>query len=184
MSQIRLENSLVTHKDIAKTIREYQIEIETCERSMDSDMKPYYKIRNRKSGNTRYPQATKDDSIHHGITDISEKEFKQIQANKYNPTHLMAHDYPHNLLLEIINEYGVLAGILLLLFIIHVSYIGFAKMMNNIKNGSSLYPFLFYLWIFLFLNAMLSGSLNDSRLLIVTACCILINTPLIIKENE
>ena len=108
----------------------------------------------------------------------------QIQANKHDPTHLMAHDYPHNLLLEIINEYGMLAGILLLLFIIHVSYIGFAKMMNNIKNSSSLYPFLFYLWIFLFLNAMLSGSLNDSRLLIVTACCILINRPLIIKENE
>ena len=73
--------------------REYMKEIETCERSMDGDMKPYYKIRNRKSGNTRYPQMTKDDSIHHGITDISEKEFKQIQANKYDQN-LRANEYP------------------------------------------------------------------------------------------
>jgi hypothetical protein len=36
---------------------------------------------------------TKDDSIHHGITDISEKEFKQIQANKYDQN-LRANEYP------------------------------------------------------------------------------------------
>jgi len=69
------------------------IENETCERSMEIDMKPYHKIRNRKSGNTRYPQMTKDDSIHHGIIDISEKEFKQIQANKYDQN-LRANEYP------------------------------------------------------------------------------------------
>ena len=73
--------------------REYMKEIETCERSMDSDMKPYYKIRNRKSGNTRYPQPTKDDSIHHSIIPISEKEFKQIQANKYDQN-LRACEFP------------------------------------------------------------------------------------------
>ena len=64
----------------------------SSERSM-GDMKPYYKIRNRKSGNTRYPQQTKDDAIHHGITPISEKEFKQIQANKYDQN-LTAEEYP------------------------------------------------------------------------------------------
>ena len=57
-------------------------------------------------------------------------------------------------------------------------------MKNQYNNKASLYPFLFYLWMFLILNAMLSGSLNDSRLLFITACCILIINPLIIKEDE
>tara|TARA_B110000914_G_scaffold226251_1_gene250053 strand:- start:5044 stop:5676 length:633 start_codon:yes stop_codon:yes gene_type:complete len=107
----------------------------------------------------------------------------QFKANQYNPTHLMAHEYPHNLFFEIINEYGILVGILLFLFILHITYISFSKM-NNYSNKKSLYPLLFYLWIFLLLNAMLSGSLNDSRLLFITACCVLIINPLIIKEDE
>ena len=104
-------------------------------------------------------------------------------ANRYDSTHLMAHEYPHNLIFEIMNEYGVFAGILFLLFILHVSYSAFAKMKNNI-HVNSLYPFLFYLWIFLLLNAMLSGSLDDSRLLFITACSILVNSPLTLKEDE
>ena len=96
----------------------------------------------------------------------------------------MAHEYPHNLLFEIINEYGLLAGILLLILIFHVTYTSFAKMINHYNSSSSLYPFLFYLWIFLLFNAMLSGSLNDSRLLFVTASCILIINPLILKDIE
>jgi|TARA_B110000459_G_scaffold30792_1_gene31511 O-antigen ligase len=108
----------------------------------------------------------------------------QLKANQLDPTHLMAHEYPHNLLFEIINEYGLLAGILLLILIFHVTYTSFAKMINHYNSSSSLYPFLFYLWIFLLFNAMLSGSLNDSRLLFVTASCILIINPLILKDSE
>ena len=108
----------------------------------------------------------------------------QLKANQLDPTHLMAHEYPHNLLFEIINEYGLLSGVLLLILILHITYISFAKMINYYNFRSSLYPFLFYLWIFLVLNAMLSGSLNDSRLLFVTACCILIVNPLILKDAK
>ena len=108
----------------------------------------------------------------------------QLKANQLDSTHLMAHEYPHNLLFEIINEYGLLSGILLLILILHITYISFAKMINHYNFKSSLYPFLFYLWIFLVLNAMLSGSLNDSRLLFVTACCVLIVNPLILKDGE
>ena len=104
-------------------------------------------------------------------------------ANRYDSTHLMAHEYPHNLIFEIMNEYGVFAGILFLLFILHVSYSAYAKMKNNI-HVNSLYPFLFYLWIFLLLNAMLSGSLDDSRLLFITSCSILVNSPLTLKKDE
>jgi O-antigen ligase len=104
-------------------------------------------------------------------------------ANRYDSTHLMAHEYPHNLIFEIMNEYGVFVGILFLLFILHVSYSSYAKMKNN-THVNSLYPFLFYLWIFLLLNAMLSGSLDDSRLLFITSCSILVNSPLTLKEDE
>ena len=95
----------------------------------------------------------------------------------------MAHEYPHNLIFEIMNEYGVFVGILFLLFILHVSYSAYAKMQNN-RHLNSLYPFLFYLWIFLLLNAMLSGSLDDSRLLFITSCSILVNSPLTLKKDE
>lgn len=107
----------------------------------------------------------------------------QIIANQYDSTHLMAHEYPHNLIFEIMNEYGVFAGVLFLLFILHVSYSAYAKMKNN-THVNSLYPFLFYLWIFLLLNAMLSGSLDDSRLLFITSCSILVNSPLTLKKDE
>ena len=107
----------------------------------------------------------------------------QVIANRYDSTHLMAHEYPHNLIFEIMNEYGVFAGILFLLFILHVSYSAYAKMKNN-THVNSLYPFLFYLWIFLLLNAMLSGSLDDSRLLFITSCAILVNRPLALEKDE
>jgi len=56
--------------------------------------------------------------------------------------------------------------------------------MKNNTHVISLYPFLFYLWIFLLLNAMLSGSLDDSRLLFITSCSILVNSPLTLKKDE
>ena len=36
----------------------------------------------------------------------------QVQVNKNESKYLMAHPYPHNLFLELITEYGVLAGLL------------------------------------------------------------------------
>ena len=107
----------------------------------------------------------------------------QMKANEYDSTHLMAHEYPHNLFLEIINEYGILTGILLLIFIIKISFTSFAKMINHRNHNNSLYPFLFFLWIFLLINSMISGSLNDSRLLFVVASCIMISKPLTFKVN-
>ena len=108
----------------------------------------------------------------------------QVKANQYDATHLMAHEYPHNLFLEIINEYGILTGILLMIFILKISFTSFAKMMNHRNHNNSLYPFLFFLWVFLLINAMISGSLNDSRLLFVVASCIMIYNPLVLKTND
>ena len=107
----------------------------------------------------------------------------QIKANKLDPTHLMAHEYPHNLIFEIFNEYGVIAGLIFLLYILQITIVGFAKMINNKSNRTSLYPFLFYLWIFLLLNSMLSGSLDDGRLLFIVSCCFITNQNLILKNE-
>jgi len=107
----------------------------------------------------------------------------QIKANQLDSTHLMAHEYPHNLIFEIFNEYGVIAGLIFLLYILQITIIGFAKMINNKNDNTSLYPFLFYLWIFLLLNAMLSGSLDDSRLLFIISCCFITNQNLILKNE-
>ena len=107
----------------------------------------------------------------------------QIKANKLDPTHLMAHEYPHNLIFEIFNEYGVIAGLIFILYILQITILGFAKMINNKKNRTSLYPFLFYLWVFLLLNAMLSGSLDDGRFLFIISCCFFTNQNLILKNE-
>ena len=107
----------------------------------------------------------------------------QIKANKLDPTHLMAHEYPHNLIFEIFNEYGVIAGLIFIIYILLITILGFAKMINNNNNRTSLYPFLFYLWVFLLLNAMLSGSLDDGRFLFIISCCFITNKNLILKNE-
>jgi O-antigen ligase len=142
-----------------------------------------------KKGGSNQSTQTRYELAHRSLNLIKSYPFGigagnwQVIANRYDSTHLMAHEYPHNLIFEIMNEYGVFAGILFLLFILHVSYSAYAKMKNN-KNENSLYPFLFYLWIFLLLNAMLSGSLDDSRLLFITSCSILVNSSLTLKKDE
>lgn len=103
----------------------------------------------------------------------------QSMANKVRPNHLMPLEYPHNLLLEIACEYGIHSFVLLLLLLIYVFYLSFNKMKKNRKDKTSLYPLLFYLLLFLFLNSMVSGMLNDSRLLFIVISFILIQKPLV-----
>ena len=75
----------------------------------------------------------------------------QVQANKNDRKYLMAHAYPHNILLELINEYGIFAGVLFLLLISQVFYLAFQKMQIYRKNKSSFYPLLFYSLVFFLL---------------------------------
>ena len=56
-------------------------------------------------------------------------------------------------------------------------------MINFSKNISSLYPLLFYSFIFFFVSTMLSGDLGDSRMFFIIISMLLINKPLIKKEN-
>ena len=107
----------------------------------------------------------------------------QVTANKLNPTHLMPLEYPHNLLLEIACEYGIHTMLLFLILILYVVYMSYYKMIKHNKDMTSLYPLLFYLLLFFFFNSLVSGMLNDSRLLFIMISFIIIQNPLIAKHE-
>jgi len=109
----------------------------------------------------------------------------QTYCNKLRPYHLLKHDYPHNLVLEIFSELGFLGGIIFLLLMLRVVYHTYARMVNFRNNKGSFYPLLFYLLIFLIVNSFFSGNLNDARLLFVIIAISLIDRPLInVADNE
>ena len=73
--------------------------------------------------------------------------------------------YPHNLFLEILTEFGLFSGFL---FFIYIFYSTFKSYKLNIKDRNNDYGnLLFYTFAFLLLNSMISGDLNDARLLLV-----------------
>ena len=107
----------------------------------------------------------------------------QTVANKIRPNHLMPLEYPHNLFLEVACEYGLHSLIILIILFLYVFYLSYNKMQKYIKDKTSLYPLLFYLLLFLFFNSMVSGMLNDSRLLFIVISFIIIHKPLIESKN-
>jgi O-antigen ligase len=107
----------------------------------------------------------------------------QTVSNEIRPTHLMPLEYPHNLLLEVACEYGIQTLLLMLLLFIYVFHLSYNKMIKYRKDSTSLYPLLFYLFLFLFLNSLVSGMLNDSRLLFVVISFIIIHKPLISTDE-
>ena len=106
-------------------------------------------------------------------------------ANDLRPNHLTPDnlDYPHNLFLETACEYGIQTLILLLLLFIYVFYLSYNKMKKYSGDKTSLYPLLFYLLIYFTLNSLVSGMLNDSRLLFLIISFIIIHKPLISKSS-
>ena len=108
----------------------------------------------------------------------------QVQANKNNSKYLMAHAYPHNLLFELINEYGVLAGLIFILLMWQIFYLSYQKMITYKNNKSSFYALLFYSLIFFFINSMVSGDLGDARMLFIIIAMIIISKPLIVQSDE
>ena len=107
----------------------------------------------------------------------------QVITNKLSPTHLMPLEYPHNLVLEVACEYGIPTVLVLLLLFLYVFHLSYHKMIKYKNDKTSFYPLLFYLFLFFFFNSLVSGMLNDSRLLFVIISCIIIHKPLI-STNE
>ena len=108
----------------------------------------------------------------------------QSQINKINKEHLMAHPYPHNLILELANEYGLFGISIFLLLMLQVFFLAYKKMLKYKNDSSSFYPLLFYAFIFLFLNSTVSGDLGDARMLFVVIAMIVIPKPLILPSDE
>ena len=108
----------------------------------------------------------------------------QILSNKIRPNHMMPLEYPHNLLLEVACEYGIQSLLLLLLLLLFVLNLGYKKMIKFQNDETSLYPLLFYLFLFLFINSLVSGQLTDSRLLFIVVSFIIIPQPLIVSSDD
>jgi len=101
----------------------------------------------------------------------------QIYANKYDATHLLKHQYPHNLILEIFVELGFITGALFIILLLKVLFFSYKRMLKYNHQGNTFYPLLFYLKFYLILNSFFSGSLVDSRFLFVIMAMILIDPP-------
>ena len=108
----------------------------------------------------------------------------QILSNEIRPYHMMPLEYPHNLLLEIACEYGIQSMFLFLFLLLFVLHLGYNKMIKFQNDKTSLYPLLFYLFLFFFLNSLVSGQLNDSRLLFIVISFIIIPKPLIVSSDD
>ena len=108
----------------------------------------------------------------------------QVITNKLSPTHLMPLEYPHNLVLEVACEYGIPTVLVLLLLFLYVFHLSYHKMIKYKNDKTSFYPLLFYLFLFFFFNSLVSGMLNDSRLLFIIISMIVISNPLIKQSDE
>jgi len=71
--------------------------------------------------------------------------------------------YPHNLFFEILCEFGILTFLVFMIYLLQ-SLLSFKI---NLFNKRETRNMMFYTFAFLFLNSMVSGDLNDARLLFV-----------------
>ncbi len=71
--------------------------------------------------------------------------------------------YPHNLFFEILCEFGVLTFLVFMIYLLQ-SLLSFKI---NLFNKRETRNMMFYTFAFLFFNSMVSGDLNDARLLFV-----------------
>ena len=86
------------------------------------------------------------------------------ETNRFS---LMSHEeakYPHNIIMEITNEVGFIQAIVFILFIIYSSSYFLSSLRNPNDTSSRMY---FILFLYMFLSAMISGDLIDSRFLFV-----------------
>ena len=108
----------------------------------------------------------------------------QDKSNEIDTQNLMPLEYSHNIFLEVLNEYGIILALVILMLFIYVFHLSYMLMNKYYYNESSLYTLIFYALFYFFLNSLISGDINDTRLLFVIISFILIKTPLINKINK
>ena len=108
----------------------------------------------------------------------------QNKANEITPYHLMPLEYSHNIFLEVLNEFGIVVLLILILLFVYVFHLSYILMQKNSMNTSSLYPLIFYALTYFFINSLVSGDINDARLLFVMISFLVIKSPLIEKSDK
>lgn len=108
----------------------------------------------------------------------------QNKANEIIPYHLMPLEYSHNIFLEVLNEFGVVLLLILILLFVYAFHRSYILMQNNSMNKSSLYPLIFYALTYFFINSLVSGDINDARLLFVMISFLVVKSPLIEKSDK
>lgn len=83
----------------------------------------------------------------------------QIGAGPSGYYKLTGRQYPHNLILEVLSEYGIL-GIIFLLIIVVSS---FKIVLKKFRKSNTFVQILKILWIYFFLNTMTSGYISSNR---------------------
>jgi len=76
--------------------------------------------------------------------------------------------YPHNFLLEIFLEHGLLVFIYVICCVIFIFKVFLSWFIQKKLNNEN--KLFFAVWLFCFLNSLVSGDLSDSRLLILFTC--------------
>lgn len=78
-------------------------------------------------------------------------------------------EYPHNFILEVFSELGIIGGVILFLFIGR-SYVIIGKLRHS--QDSKFTAFLFCILTYFILNTLVSGDLSDTRTLLVISAVI------------
>lgn len=92
------------------------------------------------------------------------------------------HDYPHNLFLELASELGVV-GIFIFGLLLIVAFSRFIRLGKfKIARNNNLYITVLITFLVIFINAMVSGDINDNRIMLtfISIMCLL---PLLFKKE-
>jgi O-antigen ligase len=93
----------------------------------------------------------------HPILGVGIQGFRYLSPNPYT------YNYPHNLFLELGSEMGIVAALAFLAIAIFAFHEIVRQLRDPISRGNPLVPTVFLLLIYVFLDAMVSGDINDLR---------------------
>lgn len=109
--------------------------------------------------------GTRNDLLALGVQIFSEHPLIGVgisgfRARSPNP---LTYNYPHNLFLELGSEMGILAGLVFLLLAFSAFREAIRQLRDPMQRGNPLVHTIFLLLIYVFLDAMVSGDINDLR---------------------
>ena len=109
--------------------------------------------------------GTRSDLMALGVKMFSEHPFfgVGIQGFRFLSPNPLTYNYPHNLILELGSEMGIIAAVSFLALAACAFYEIWKQLRDPDLADNSLVPTVFLLLIFVFLDAMVSGDINDLR---------------------